>query len=263
MRRAWGPSSLSSYHEAVSVWVVWVRSLICWLVLASHFGISLFSLPGCPAVKLVSCYSASAVAICITVEMVFCWSKVSVYHFSSLEWGSVPPAGPLMAAAISLLIDIGPGVSPGRIGTSSTCSWLGYWTRLLTSSPGWSVSLAFVDVPIFYGTWLVELLGFPVYLSSVLSFRSAAPEFLLCSCFPEDLLGPFLLRVLLSSSKLMLDMEMMVGMSTGTPNDVSGLLPSPGHPVSGLATSNMTMSGGGVSGWWGWGSLYINKHLCV
>ena len=31
-----------------------------------------------------------------------------------------------MAAAISLLIDIGPGVSPGRIGTSSTCSWLGY-----------------------------------------------------------------------------------------------------------------------------------------
>ena len=88
-----------------------------------------------------------------------------------------------------------------------------------------------------------------MYLSSVLSFQSAAPEFLLCSCFPEDLLGPSLLRVLLSSSKLMLDMEMMVGISTETPNDVSGLLPSPGHPVSGLATSNMTMSGGGVSRW--------------
>ena len=35
-----------------------------------------------------------------------------------------------------------------------------------------------------------------------------------------------------------------MGMSMGTPNDVSELLPLPGHPVSGLAISNMTMSGG-------------------
>ena len=85
--------------------------------------------------------------------------------------------------------------------------------------------------------------------SSVLLVCSAILGFLPCDCFPREFLSFYLLRVPLSLSELMSDMEMMVGMSTGTPNDVSGLLPSPGHPVSGLATSNMTMSGGGVSGW--------------
>ena len=41
----------------------------------------------------------------------------------------------------------------------------------------------------------------------------------------------------------MSDMEMTVGMSMGIPNNVSGLLPSPGHPVSGLAMARMMTSG--------------------
>ena len=41
----------------------------------------------------------------------------------------------------------------------------------------------------------------------------------------------------------MSDMEIIVGMSMGIPNNVSGLLPSPGHPVSGLAMARMMTSG--------------------
>ena len=79
--------------------------------------------------------------------------------------------------------------------------------------------------------------------SSVLLVHSAILGFLPCACFPREFLSFYLLRVPLSLSELMSDMEMMVGTSTGTLNSASELLPSPGHPVSGLAIASMMTLG--------------------